>query len=84
MQDNKNQKNKRKNMNVLNINDRFAICKKCPIFNPNGGKCNSNLWINPDTDEVSTYGKVGYVRGCGCIIKVKARNSNNHCIAGKW
>ena len=71
-------------MKELNTEERLAICKKCPIFKPNNGRCNSNLWINPNTDEVSTYAKIGYVRGCNCIISVKARNTNNHCIAGKW
>ena len=69
-------------MKEFSINERFEICRKCPIYN--NGKCNSNLWINPNTDEVSTYAKIGYVRGCGCIINVKAKNINNHCIAGKW
>ena len=69
-------------MKGLNIDERLAICKKCPIFN--NGKCNSNLWMNPDTDEVSTYARIGYIRGCGCILNVKAKNPSNHCIAGKW
>ena len=34
-------------MSVLNINDRLAICKKCPIFNPSTKRCNSSLWLNP-------------------------------------
>lgn len=71
-------------MYVSNINDRLAICKKCPIFNPNTKRCNSSLWLNPDTDEISTYSKPGFVRGCNCMITIKARNPNNHCIAGKW
>lgn len=69
-------------MRGLNINDRLEICKKCPIFT--NRRCNSSLWINPDTDEVSTHAKAGYVRGCGCFVEVKARNFNNHCVAGKW
>lgn len=69
-------------MKEFSIDDRLAICKVCPIFN--NGRCNSNLWINPDTNEVSTYAKMGYVRGCNCIISVKARNQYNHCVAGKW
>jgi hypothetical protein len=70
-------------MKEFNIDERLAICKKCPIFTLDG-RCNSKLWLNPNTDEVSTHAKIGYVRGCNCIIKVKARNFNNHCIAGKW
>ena len=69
-------------MKEFSIDERLAICRKCPIFN--NGKCNSNLWLNPDTDEVSTYAKIGYIRGCGCILNVKTKNPHNHCIAGKW
>ena len=69
-------------MKEFNIEERLAICRKCPIFNH--GKCNSNLWINPNTNEVSTYARIGYVRGCNCIISIKAKNPINHCVAGKW
>ena len=69
-------------MSVLSINDRLEICDKCPIYT--NGRCNSSLWLNPETNEVSTYSKPGYVRGCNCVIKIKARNFHNHCIAGKW
>ena len=69
-------------MKKYNIEERLAICDQCPIYTR--GRCNSNLWINPDTDEVSTYAKRGYIRGCNCVINVKARNLNNHCVAGKW
>ena len=69
-------------MQELSTEERIEICEECPIFNK--GRCNSNLWINPKTDEVSTYAKIGFVRGCNCIIKIKARNKYNHCVAGKW
>ena len=69
-------------MNASFIEERLAICDKCPIYYR--GRCNSNLWINPDNDDVSTYAKIGYVRGCNCIINIKARNKINHCVAGKW
>ena len=70
-------------MKEFSIEERLAICSKCPIFTLDG-RCNYKLWINPDTNEVSTYAKPGYIRGCNCIIKVKARNQYNHCVAGKW
>ena len=69
-------------MKEFNIDERLEICKKCPIYN--NGRCNSNLWLNPNTNEVSTYAKIGYIRGCNCLISVKVRNKFNHCIAGKW
>jgi len=69
-------------MKEYSINERIAICNKCPIYSKE--RCNSNLWINPDTNEISTTGRPGYVRGCNCIISIKAKNRNNHCVAGKW
>ncbi len=71
-------------MNVLNINDRLRICLECPIYSPSNGRCNSKLWINPDTNDVSTTAKNGYIRGCNCVVKIKMKNKNAHCIAGKW
>lgn len=71
-------------MHVSSINGRLAICMKCPIYSPTKGMCNPKLWLNPETNEVSTSAKSGFIRGCGCLINVKVRNMNNHCIAGKW
>lgn len=71
-------------MKESNIEKRFKICESCPIYNPLREQCNPNLYINPDTDDVSTIRKPGYIRGCGCMVKIKARNLGNHCIAGKW
>ena len=71
-------------MHVQNIEEREKICSKCPIYNPIKSVCNPKLWINPDTNDVSTYAKIGYIRGCGCAVKYKMRNLNNHCVAGKW
>lgn len=70
-------------MKGLSINERLAICKKCPIYSIDG-RCNSKLWLNPNTDEVSVNPRIGFIRGCNCIVSVKARNLNNHCVAGKW
>ena len=70
-------------MKEFSIDGRLAICKKCPIYSIDG-RCNSKLWLNPDTNEVSTYQKVGFIRGCNCIIAIKAKNQSNHCVAGKW
>ncbi len=72
------------NTNVLNIEERLKICKECPIFSPNRGICNPKLYLNPETNEVTTVSKTGYVKGCGCAIYFKAKNINNHCNAGKW
>ena len=84
MLSNKNLKNKKLNMQELNIDERRAICEKCPIYSPARAICNPSLWLNPDTDEVSTSPKAGYIRGCNCHVLIKMRNLHNHCIAGKW
>ena len=71
-------------MQELNINKRREICESCPIYNPTRAICNPKLWLNPNTNDVSTMAKAGYIRGCGCSVLIKMRNKNNHCIAGKW
>lgn len=71
-------------MHVQNIEERRKICEECPIFAPARGICNPKLWLNPDTNDVSTNPKSGYIRGCGCAVYIKMRNMGNHCIAGKW
>ena len=79
-----NLKNKKLNMHEQSIEERKEICKRCPIYSPVLGLCNPKLWLNPETNEVSTSAKAGYIRGCGCYILIKMRNLNNHCVAGKW
>lgn len=75
---------------ILNLNQdisksRLDICKPCPLFSPKlGGMCNSRLWYNPETKDVSTVALDNYVRGCGCRLKAKTRKSNSTCPAGKW
>ena len=71
-------------MRELNIESRRNICKICPIYSPSRDVCSSSLWLNPETNDVSTYRKSGYIRGCGCHISLKTRNPNSRCIAGKW
>ena len=46
--------------------------------------CDSSLWINPDTNETSDIPLYGWFRGCGCRLRAKARNKDNHCIINKW
>lgn len=71
-------------MHVQNIEERKKICFACPIYQSSQQRCNPKLWLNPDTNEVSTYSKPGYIRGCGCYIMTKMKNLNSHCVAGKW
>ena len=46
--------------------------------------CNSSLYINPLTNEVSTYKQDGYFRGCGCRLEAKTKLERSHCPAKKW
>lgn len=70
-------------MNESIIKKREQICNKCPLRTPKN-VCNPKLWLNPQTDEVSTSSKAGYIRGCGCVLTIKIGNPNTHCNAGKW
>lgn len=71
-------------MHVQNIKERETICRKCAIYNPLRAICNPKLWINPQTNEVSTSAQSGFIRGCGCHVLVKMKNLSAHCVAGKW
>lgn len=64
--------------------DRLSICKKCPICDTNKWICNSKLYLNPETNDVSVKPKTGYIKGCGCLLQVKTKNPNAKCPTGKW
>lgn len=49
-----------------------------------GGICNPNLYIHPDTEDVSINPKDGYVKGCGCRLQAKTRLIEAKCIINKW
>ena len=65
--------------------DRLRICYGCPLYsNKLGGMCNSKLWLNINTGDVSTTAKPGYERGCGCKLNWKTKAPNAKCPVGKW
>lgn len=65
--------------------ERLKVCYSCPIYSYDlGGRCNNKLWLNPNTGDVSTVQKAGYVRGCNCRLNAKTRLINEQCPAGKW
>lgn len=66
------------------MNNRAQICHKCPIYDSARDLCNGKLYLNPNTNDVSTSIKPGYKKGCNCIISRKVLNSKNKCPAGKW
>ena len=64
--------------------DRESICRKCPICDMANWVCNSKLYLNPKTNDISTVAKDGFIKGCGCNLTYKIKNPNKHCPAGKW
>lgn len=69
------------------FNYRIEICKQCKLFKKDnilGDICNSKLYLNPDTDEISTIRKKGFNKGCGCVLKAKCRVRSSVCPNNKW
>ena len=66
------------------VTKRTIICRKCPICDNEREICNAHLYLNPDTNDVSTESKEGYINGCGCHLKWKIANIKSKCPAGKW
>lgn len=67
--------------------ERMKICKKCKLFLADGlvgPRCNSSLYLNPETDEVSKIPKLGFKKGCGCILSSKTRVKETSCPLKKW
>ena len=48
------------------ITERTKICRSCPICDTDKEICNAKLYLNPETNDVSTTPKPGYIKGCGC------------------
>ena len=64
---------------------RLQICYQCPLYsNKFGGLCNSRLWLNVETGDVSMIRKPGYQNGCGCRLNAKTSLPNAICPVGKW
>lgn len=65
--------------------ERMEICKNCPLYTTRmGGMCNSKLWLDPQTGDISLYERPGYYKGCGCKLDFKTRVRSEECPAGKW
>lgn len=65
---------------------RLAICEKCPLYKTTlaGPICNSKLWLDVKTKDVSTKQKAGYKRGCGCRLLAKTTLPYASCPTGQW
>lgn len=78
--------------NVLNkesilFEKRIKICKDCKLYKKDGvfgPECNSKLFLNPTTDDISYIPRKGYYKGCGCILRSKTRVIDTQCPLGKW
>ena len=65
------------------VTERTIICRKCPICDNVTEMCNADLYLNPETNDVSVYPKEGYIKGCGCHLKWKIANIKSKCLALK-
>ena len=66
---------------------RISVCRECPLLKKDavfGEICNEKLYINPKTEETSKTKKIGYINGCGCILRSKTRVPEASCPLGKW
>ena len=63
---------------------RLKICERCGIYDLTRQICNGSLYLNPNTNDVSTTFKKGYIKGCSCYIPRKVLNAKAKCPAGKW
>ena len=66
---------------------RIKICRGCKLLRKDGAfgeVCNSRLYLNPETDEISKRNKPGFLQGCGCVLGSKTRVESAHCPTNKW
>lgn len=78
--------------NLLNRDEelyktRISICRECKLFKIDklfGEVCNSEIYLNPKTNEISPIPKTGFAHGCGCVLGSKCRVQEAHCPVGKW
>ena len=67
--------------------ERYFICKACKLIKVDkifGEICNSTLYLNPKTNEISNVEKEGFKNGCSCVLRSKLRNVESECPLGKW
>ena len=65
----------------------LAIWKECPLYKetPMGPICNPRLYINEDNKtDYSDRPKIGYRKGCGCVLSRKVKLPHAKCIVGRW
>jgi len=78
--------NQAMNKEVDLYESRMKICRECKLYKPDGmfgEQCNSKLYLNPETNKISTVPKPGYKNGCGCSLKAKTRVKQASCPLNK-
>ena len=61
---------------------RIDVCRQCKLHKVDsifGETCNSKLYLNPETNQTSTYPRKGYYNGCGCRLQAKSRLKSAKC-----
>lgn len=67
--------------------ERMKICKECGLYKETmmGPICNPKLYISiEDKTTISDRPKVGFKRGCSCVLNKKTRAKFAKCIVEKW
>ena len=75
------------NREDLLYKERIAICRSCKLLkndNMFGEICSNDLFLNPNTDEISRENKKGFFSGCGCILRAKTRVPEARCPLNRW
>nr|DAM86958.1 MAG TPA: 14-3-3 protein gamma [Caudoviricetes sp.] len=73
------------NKNISEV--RIKVCRSCPLYKRSvvlGEICNSKVWYNPETGDISNSKKDGYINGCGCRLRAKTTLPGAFCPIGKW
>ena len=70
--------------------ERKPICDQCKlkknieILGNWTEICSPDFYLNPLTEEISSYPIDGFKKGCGCRIASSTRTKNKVCPLGKW
>lgn len=67
--------------------ERMKVCSKCKLLKVDkifGETCNSTMYLNPKTNELSPIPRPGFIHGCGCVLGSKNRVKEAECPLKKW
>lgn len=75
------------NKNESLFEERISTCRECKLIIQDdifGEVCNPSLYLNVNTNQISSKPKIGFKNGCGCVLRAKARVLAEECPLGKW